>query len=197
MSPRTQAQFEAIREKRKELIRSKALKLFAKEGYHTTSISMISKEAKISKGLIYNYYESKEVLLKDVILSGMKKIMESADPDNDGIMTVDEMIRMIEISKRSLVNERRFWILYFSILPQPRVLAIVKDEVMEMYENLISMFTAYFREAGYKDPETEAFLLGSILDGVFFHYILNPDRYPMDKVLNRITKIYSKKLNTL
>jgi AcrR family transcriptional regulator len=193
MSPRTQEQFEEMREKRKELIRSKALKLFAKEGYHTTTISMISKEANISKGLIYNYYESKEVLLKDVILSGMKRIMESVDPNKDGIMTEEEMLNMIEINKKSLVEDRRFWTLYFSILPQPRVLAIVKDEVTAMYDNLIRMFTEYFKKEGYEDPETEALMLGSILDGVFFHYIFNPDRYPLDKVMNRLTNIYRKK----
>lgn len=192
MSPRTREQFEEIRETRKDLIRTRALKLFALDGYHSTSISMIAREAKISKGLIYNYYQSKEDLLKDVILYGMHKITETVDPDKDGVMTEEEMKNMIEINKKSLISDRRFWTLYFSILPQPDVLAIVKDEVMKMYDYLISMFTEYFKKQGYDDPETEAMMLGSILDGVFFHYLINPDRYPLDKVMDRLIHIYSK-----
>ena len=69
---------------------------------------MIAREAKISKGLIYNYYQSKEDLLKDVILYGMHKITETVDPDKDGVMTEEEMKNMIEINKRSLIRDRRF-----------------------------------------------------------------------------------------
>lgn len=193
MSPRTKEQFEEIRESRKELIRSSALKLFALKGFHTTSISMIAHEAKISKGLIYNYYDSKEDLLKDIVLSGLEKIMGTFDPNQDGVMTDEEMVNMIDINRKMLVSERRFWSLYFSILPQPSVLEIVKDEIKQLYTNLVSLLTGYFRRKGYQDPETEAIILGSILDGVAFNYIFNPEQYPLDKVMNRIIEIYSTK----
>ena len=192
MSPRTKQQFVEIREIRKEMIRSKALKLFAKKGFLTTSISLIAQEAKISKGLIYNYYDSKEALLKDIIMEGMRKIMEMADPDRDGIMTGEELLSMFRLTQEIMTHERRFWTLYFSILPQPSVLEIVKDEVMEIYNHLIGMFTEFFRREGYDDPETEALMLGSILDGVYFHYIFNPVGYPLEKVMNRLLQLYTK-----
>ncbi len=37
-----------------------ALKLFSQKGYYATSIDDITREAGISKGLIYNYFKSKE-----------------------------------------------------------------------------------------------------------------------------------------
>ena len=69
MSPRTEEQFEEIRESKKNLIQEVALELFATRGYHSTSISMIAKEADISKGLLYNYFESKEELLNSMQLT--------------------------------------------------------------------------------------------------------------------------------
>ena len=69
MSPRTEHQFEQIREARKHDIMVAALELFAAEGFHTTSISKIAARAGISKGLIYNYYSSKEDLIKSIIFS--------------------------------------------------------------------------------------------------------------------------------
>lgn len=193
MSPRTHKQFEEIRESKKELIRSKALKLFARDGYYTTSISKIATDAKISKGLIYNYYESKEQLLKDIIFSGMKKITELADPDHDGIMTDEELLNMLNIIKEMLQKDRRFWTLYFSILPQPSVMKIVKHEIDEMYKNMVGIFADYFKREGYEEPEAEALILGSLLDGVSFNYLYNPHNYPIDKVINRIIQLYSKK----
>ena len=47
--PRTENQFEEIREAKRELIINTALHLFAESGFHTTSIRQIAKKAKISK----------------------------------------------------------------------------------------------------------------------------------------------------
>ncbi len=193
MSPRTKEQFEEIRIKKKELIRKKALKLFAIKGYHTTSISMIAEEAGISKGLLYNYYTGKEELLREIITNGLEQLMHNVDPNEDGVLTGDELVYMIQLNKEILTRDRRFWSLYFSILAQPSVLEIVKSEIMELYEKLLTMFTEYFKREGYEDPETEALMLGSILDGVFFHYIFNPKIYPLDKVIDRLISIYSNK----
>jgi len=66
--PRTEKQFEEIREFRKAMIMDVALELFANEGYYPTSISKIASKAGISKGLMYNYFKSKEVLITVMIL---------------------------------------------------------------------------------------------------------------------------------
>jgi len=67
MSPRTQAQNHDIRTKRRRDILMVALELFATHGYHNTSVSELAKRADISKGLLYNYFHSKEEVLEAVI----------------------------------------------------------------------------------------------------------------------------------
>ncbi len=59
--------FEEIRYERKKQIMNSALHLFATKGFHQTSISSIAKHAQISKGLMYNYFESKDALLCEII----------------------------------------------------------------------------------------------------------------------------------
>jgi AcrR family transcriptional regulator len=80
--PRTAQQFEDIRTDRKKAILYAALHIFSEDGYHSASISKISKEAGVSKGLMYNYFESKEALLQILIgslfddeMGGMRKIV--------------------------------------------------------------------------------------------------------------------------
>ena len=65
--PRSIEQYEAIRKEKRELILDTALSLFAENGFHQTSIEQIARKAGISKGLTYNYFESKELLLQAVL----------------------------------------------------------------------------------------------------------------------------------
>ena len=52
-----------------------ALEHFANEGYHATTINHIAKHAGISKGLMYNYFESKEALLKAIIHKSVTEVL--------------------------------------------------------------------------------------------------------------------------
>ena len=74
MSPRTKDQYSEIRRVSREKILSAALELFAKKGFHATSISQIAKKAKISKGLMYNYFKSKDRLLDEIIQNGFTEL---------------------------------------------------------------------------------------------------------------------------
>jgi len=90
--PRTTEQFEEIRETRKQQIMEVAMKLFADKGFESASISSIAKEAKISKGLLYNYFDSKEDLLIQIVENGFNEMLNYFDPNKDGILTRDEFI---------------------------------------------------------------------------------------------------------
>jgi len=87
MSPRNPKQFEEIREKSKEKIIYAAFELFSTVGYWGSSISKIAKQAGISKGLMYNYFSSKEHLLQAVvgkivdIIQDIFNVDEKADPE--------------------------------------------------------------------------------------------------------------------
>ncbi|MDM8099984.1 MULTISPECIES: TetR/AcrR family transcriptional regulator [Oceanobacillus] len=63
MAPLNENQLEQIRHERKEQIMSAALQVFADNGIKLTKISTIAKAAKVSHGLIYHYFSSKEEVL--------------------------------------------------------------------------------------------------------------------------------------
>ena len=66
MSPRTEEQFQDLRDNRRNQILDAALKVFAKRGLTATKITDISAEANLSHGLIHHYFKSKEEVFVEV-----------------------------------------------------------------------------------------------------------------------------------
>jgi len=182
MTPRTILQNENIRRQKSEHIMSMALELFAEHGYHATSISDIAKNAKISKGLLYNYFESKEELLKTIISDGFEKIIVSFDPNKDGILTQEELIFFINSTIDMMQNDKSFWKLYMSLLLQPAVHdSKIVDEYRDKASFVFKMLTEYYVRKGSKDPESDITVLHMVMDGIFFNYLYD-DEFPIDKI---------------
>ncbi|MCD4834487.1 MAG: TetR/AcrR family transcriptional regulator [Bacteroidales bacterium] len=191
MSPRTPEKFNEIRETTKHKIMEVALELFANEGYYPTSISKIAKKAGISKGLMYNYFESKEDLLKQIAFEGINEVFESFDPNKDGILTKEEFIYFIKSSVMMVKSQMNFWKLYFSLMAQPQVLMVLGDDFMSSFDSYFKTLADYFNNQGFKDGYTEVRFFVAMLDGVVLHYILDPENFPYEQVVDRIINIYA------
>lgn len=72
---RTQA---AEYDERKEAIVEVAASLFATRGFNGASVADIAQRGKISKSLVYHYYESKEDILYDVMISHVRALEDAA-----------------------------------------------------------------------------------------------------------------------
>ncbi|HEC43033.1 MAG TPA: TetR/AcrR family transcriptional regulator [Bacteroides sp.] len=192
MSPRTEKQFEEIRETRKKEILEAALELFANEGFYATSISKIAANAGISKGLLYNYFESKEDLIKTIIFNGLDNLTRFVDPNKDGFLTKKELKYFLEEMFKALKNEPYFWKLYFTVFMQPQVLKLVEKKLAVMVHKYLMMLSEYFTSNGSKDPETDALFFGALLDGIGFQFMVDPERFPLEKVKNKLIDMYCK-----
>jgi AcrR family transcriptional regulator len=108
MSPRSAKQFDDIRKQKKQLIIDTALKLFAEHGFHATSISQIAKKAGISKGLTYNYFNSKKEILDEIVLTGFNTMYGNLDMNHDGILTENEFVYFIKESFRIMQENTEY-----------------------------------------------------------------------------------------
>lgn len=77
MPPKTDIQNKEIRKKSKQKIIDASIILFSESGFSGTPISKIAKEAGVSKGLIYNYFETKEAIVKGSIDSLFEESKET------------------------------------------------------------------------------------------------------------------------
>lgn len=211
MSPRTPIQLEAIREEKRTLIMDTALKHFANEGYHNTTISHIAKHAGISKGLMYNYFGSKEELLSAIVNRSMEDIFIHFDPDHDGYLSEDEFELFIRKLLAHIRENLSFWRLFYQLLLQKDV----REQFLKSYlgsansieklttggsDSLLSVFGRmmqdYFirkkkrKPEGY-DPVIDLNMFIYTLEGftIVNAYLDEVDEY-YDLAINRIIELY-------
>ena len=65
-----------VEQRRGQILRA-AVKLFSGEGYYTTTISQIAKEAGVSTGLIYQYFGDKD----DILFLSLKLVLETYEKE--------------------------------------------------------------------------------------------------------------------
>ena len=191
MSPRTKNQFKEMREKSRENIEKIALELFAIKGYHATSISQIAEKAGISKGLLYNYYKSKEHLLDSVIMKVYEEIMRIVQM-NENLPAEKQIEQMIIQTIDHIKKNITFWKLYLFLVHQ----SDVHKKLSVLYEKMRDEYMGYvvklFQEVGSENPTMEALLLGTMFDGIGLNYVTAPDGYPIDEMKDYLREILIK-----
>jgi AcrR family transcriptional regulator len=187
--PRRPEQFEAIREKSREKITSAALELFANKGYDATSIDNIAKKAGISKGLIYNYYESK----KDILLAIFNDAMKMGEDMIMGQMGIkDPQLRKKAIIEMTfdLIEKKPEYVKLLTVMAlQPGVMAETKEFTKNAYKKT-EEWGKLITGKGKKEAVIESLMIGAMMDGVTLNFIMYGKQYPLQALKKEIIKVY-------
>ncbi|HEX7358727.1 MAG TPA: helix-turn-helix domain-containing protein [Ignavibacteriaceae bacterium] len=190
--PRTKQQFEEIRQQSRKKILDAALEVFAKHGYHLTTVDAIAKTAGVSKGLMYNYFKSKEQVLQELMIGMIENLMCEFMPLHpEDKFTRKDVINFINVGIDLVMEKPYFWKLYFSVFLQPDVMAIVLEKMLEMGKPYMQRFTEYFTSKGFKNPETMVRYFSAVMDGIQMHCMLDPKNFPADDVKKILIKQFA------
>jgi AcrR family transcriptional regulator len=190
--PRTAAQNKEIRIDRKAKILDAALHVFAEEGYHSASISKVSKYAGVSKGLMYNYFDSKEDLLHELLHEVMFKeikIMEHLSAED---FTDESLIELIHKTFDILSEDPNHWKLYFVMSLQPEVRAMMMKDHADIITYFSSKFMQYFQQKFGEKFETEMHFFNTVMGGMKLSYILDPVNYPVNRMKEKLINQFIK-----
>jgi len=209
MSPRTSKQFKEMREEKMTLIMEVALQHFANEGYFRTTITHIAKHAGISKGLMYNYFDSKEALLKAIVHKSVNEVFNYLDIDRDGYLSEEEFEFFIRKINVMLKGKKYFWRLLFQLLMQ----IDIREQFLKSYPStdslihpghepgdnnyplfIMQMFIDYFdrkkkRKKNQYDPESDINMFLITMVGFAVKSIYS-DADNNDKSINRIIELF-------
>lgn len=189
-----------------------ALAHFANHGYHHTSMNQIAKQVGISKGLIYNYFQSKEDLLNEIINRSMSDFSSNFRPDNDSCLSEEEFELFIRKFFLILKEKIEFWRMFFQLVIQKDVRQhFLKpyldpvNSVQSIYTNgnntvlaiISKMLADYFTRKKKRKPED----YDPILDLNMFIYTIEGfarvtayldeiDENYYEKTINKIIELY-------
>ncbi len=180
--PKSREQFDDIRKQKKQLIMDTALELFAENGFHATSISQIAAKAKISKGLTYNYFGSKNEILDEIMTQGFNEIYDNLDINHDGVLIEDEFKYFIHENFRLVRENLHYWKLFFSLLLQPKVSVAFADRYQEKAGSIFEMLFQFIVSSGSKEPEKDLMAVTAMIEGAFLYMVAAPDVFPSDKL---------------
>ncbi len=181
MAPRSPEQFEKMRNDRRKAIMDAAFHVFAEEGYHSASVSKIARKAGVSKGLMYNYFESKEELLVKLMEEAIQERMKAYPLTESDTYSREEFIGFINMSMDLVASEPQYWRLYFSIFMQPEALEILMCSMMKYSTPYMTRLTNYFKTKDYNDPIAAMRYFSAAVDGVQMHIMLDPENFPIEK----------------
>ncbi len=190
MSPRTNEQYQAIRKEKRRMIMNAGLELFSEHGFNNTSIRQIADRANISKGLLYNYFESKDDLLQNILKEGMDELMHLYDAKNNGEMDASGMELFIKDTFRLLNENQEYWRLYFQIILQAGVNEQFQASMAKVYERIMKISIQYFSNMGFQNPQAEALMFGALMDGLSFQFVVSPDQFPLDMIRDTLIQKY-------
>lgn len=190
MSPRTTEQNEMIREQRKKAILEAALTVFAQRGYMASTIDQVAAAAEISKGLVYNYFNSKEDLLKEIFNYIMQETDELWILPEDA--TPAEKLKILLDGTFSYLEDHpKIMRLMTQLAMQPDAVNDLKEVIDAAQLGKFMMMEPMLAEMGYDNPREETYFLGALLDGISLGWMIMGDAYPIDQMKNRIYAKYN------
>ena len=194
MIPRKPEKFEEIREQSKWTIIAAATKVFSEFGYQAT-IEKIAKTANISKGLIYNYFKSKDELLEAIFIEGFTFFDEIMQLNEQAEKPLQKLDCILSSFVHSLSKNLTFWRLYQNIISDPIISKKLTkfNEYFEtvFYPLLFSIFTElYDSKISEMQIQIEVLIFAAIMDGLAFDYVIIGGEYPLDMIKDTIIQKY-------
>jgi AcrR family transcriptional regulator len=190
MSPRSKEQFEAIRSKSRKAILKAALKLFSRRGYAETTTADIARQVGISKGLIYNYFRSKEEILETLITESVRDALPAlvtSTEHSDPRETMEELIHnWIHLIK----SDSDLMRLVIQLHTSGAFRKIVQRKAGELHDMFALGIAGLLKRLGSSDPDLDSMLLGTVLDGISLNYTVAPDLFPIERIEKRLIEMY-------
>jgi AcrR family transcriptional regulator len=176
--PKVSAEY---KERKRLSIMESALKCFGEKGYHSTTMDDIVAYSNMSKGLIYNYFKSKEELYISLMDERSKGTLEYLHTQFKQIPSAKDKIReffrvyreaaLTEEWRRFISVHLEFWI-YSS--RQEHLREIMNTRYKSQFRDFIAEIIEQGKESGEFKQDVSvdivASLFWSFVDGICLHY---------------------------
>lgn len=161
---------------RRERILRAAERSFVASGFHGARMAQIAKEAQMSPGHIYHYFESKEQIIAEMIQAHFDEKLATLEGYREaGDRVVDLMIENLKDSVVSSTDP--FWsTLMLEIAAEATRNDEIADAIRNMNANMRAQVISYLRDSvKQEDLEARLEVFVALFQGLGIRKIVNPN----------------------
>lgn len=176
---------------KKQQVIEAAATLFSEKGFEKTSMSEICNAAKVSKGLVYHHFQSKNEILVKIFsdtTEQMKNISETATTEQP----IYKLLAIIEGFFFQLEKDVKTLRLNLNVMFQPSTREFLKDQINERSSILFESVQRIFNQIDPQKSNTLSFMFIAELDGIALHYLSVFDNYPLQDIKEQLIEKYQK-----
>ena len=190
MSPRTAHQNQEVRAATRAKLLNAALELFAGRGYAATSVDAIADEAGVSAGLLYHHFDSKAAVLNAIFEQSLADVQSTFAAADREPHASDRLPALLHSAAAIRPKHRQVWAVWYGLRMQPDVLKSLGPSVSHFTDAIVRTLERYLHDIDWPGADIEARLLFAQIDGLCQHYVLDPGRYPLERVVDQLITRY-------
>ena len=184
---------------RREQIMESALRVFAKKGFAHASNKDIAREAGITPGLIYHYFESKNALLKAIFDDRSPQRIIRSNPEQILALPPEQFLRLMVKQMLTVVEDRKFMELLRVALPEaiynPET-SPIRTEIFGEGTRFVEGYLAAKMESGElckADPSlVTRLVMGSVMNIALLRQVLRDPlarQYSQDQIVEGVVSL--------
>lgn len=195
MTPRSETINRRMREASREAILRGALEAFGETGFHRTTVEEVARRAGVSKGLIYNYFDSKTALLEAIIRQRVEANADLLLEVREGEEAPARLRRLAEGTVRVVLENPEAYRLTVALMLQPGIkeeIGRIEKTVIAKERELRRAATDLFTELGSDAPRVDSLAFQCALTGLAIVLAVQPelaekpDRFPLRPLVDRL-----------
>ena len=161
-------------EDRRDQIIDAAMQVFAQKGFSRATNKDIAREAGITPGLIYYYFESKEDLLKTIIETRSPAQLITTLPPQVFELSPEIFLRMLILRALSIIESEKLIQLVRMLLPEVVHNTEVAPIIFSMIQRLLEFLGKYFGAQMEKGAlrRVDGVLTAQVMVGSVFGFVL-------------------------
>lgn len=193
MSPRSKKLSDQMKAESRTSILNAALELFAKKGFSATTTDEIARKAKVSKGLIFSHFSSKEDLLISMMDEVVERWFPNFDDMDDGREPKEKFISFIDRWLDLIRTEPYVVRLGLQLNLDDVYRKVITKKGAEYIERFFGRMKKLLKQLGSKHPDLDCYLLMFLFDGVTANYTVAPELFPIDAIINHFVDLMFSK----
>jgi len=174
---------------KKEIILETATNLFANLGFEKTSVAAICEKAKVSKGLVYHHFSSKDEILIAIYEQSTQDMMNLSSKGIEKKAN-EKILDIIIAIFQQLEDNKLFLKLNLNIMFQPSTRKILETQIKERASQLFKSVQSVFNEIDSRNSKLLSYVFISEIDGIALSYLSSFEEYPLQEMKNQLLKKY-------